>query len=306
MKNFWLIILYIFIFTTFLFSQSKENSAPVKWIYYKISDKNLKIKFPKLPVKLDYADLCKQTVTNTFYAYADEIVYELKIYEKSKKKIPDYCTKREKFDENNFTNYLNEMQTRPDFDNIELAKKTDFKFYKFEKDYDSFKYSVWLLNDYKNFRWFELTISTFKEKEIDEKQFVESLKFEVDPAAIEINAGSSFLLGDSNLESKTSDEKNSLNEKSEDSKSSSLHLIIKPKPKYTDVARQKNITGSVRMRVTFFPNGSIGAVTPVTYLGYGLTEQAIEAASKIAFLPQRRNDKKVGVTRVVIYTFTIY
>ena len=60
------------------------------------------------------------------------------------------------------------------------------------------------------------------------------------------------------------------------------------------------------MRVTFLPNGAIGVVTPVTRLGYGLTEQAIEAARKMAFFPQRQNDKNVTVTKVVVYTFSIY
>lgn len=306
MKNFCFIFLTIYVFAIYGFSQSGDNSAPVKWSYYKISDKNLKIKFPKLPVRLNHTNLCTQTITDSYYAYADKVVYELKIYEKAKAKIPDYCREKINFDENNFTNYLKQMQTRPDYQSVELAKKSEKKFYKFDKNYNSFKYSTWLLNDYKNFRWFEFTISTFKEKESEEQQFVESLKFEVDASAIEINAGSPVLLGDKNLEPETSDEKNKLKEKSEDSKSSPLNLILKPKPKYTDVARQTNTVGSVRMRVTFLPNGSIGVVTPVTTLGNGLTEQAIEAARKIAFLPQRQNDRRIAVTKVVVYTFSIY
>ena len=68
-----------------------------------------------MPVRLNHSNLCQQTITDTYYAYADEVVYELKIYEKAKEKIPDYCKERRKFDENNFTNYLKEMQTRPDY-----------------------------------------------------------------------------------------------------------------------------------------------------------------------------------------------
>lgn len=306
MKFLSLNIFIIFLLTFSVFSQTKDNSAPVKWENFKVSDKNLTVKFPKLPVRLSYTSLCQQTTNETYYAYADEVVYEFKVHEKAKEKIPEYCTKREIFDENNFKNYLKEMQSRPDFESVKLAEKSDFKFFKFEKTYNSHKYSTWLLDDYKNFRWFEFTISTFKEKEIDEIKFVESLKFKAGKSAIEINAGSPVVLGDEDFKQKPVIDKNKQDSKSENTHSSALHLIIKPKPKYTDEARENNISGNVRMRVTFLPNGAIGSVSPVTNLSHGLTEQAIEAAKKIAFLPQRQNDIKVAVTRVVVYTFSIY
>lgn len=289
-----------------MFSQTKENSAPVKWENYKITEKKLTLQFPKLPVRLDFTNLCQQTITNTYYAYADEVVYEFKVHEKAKEKIPDNCILRQNFDESNFKNYLKEMQTRPDFESVNLKTKSDFKFFKFEKTYNSYKYSTWILDDYKNFRWFEFTISTYKEKEIDEIQFVESLKFKADKPAIEINAGSPVVLGDADFKQKILSDNNKQDSKPENSHSSALHLIIKPKPKYTDEARQNNTTGNVRVRVTFLPNGSIGAVTPVNTLGFGLTEQALESAKKMAFLPQRQNDAKVAVTKVVVYTFSIY
>lgn len=88
--------------------------------------------------------------------------------------------------------------------------------------------------------------------------------------------------------------------------SKALNITFKPKPKYTDEARQKNITGNVRVRVTFLPSGQIGSVSPVSNLGYGLTEQAIAAARGIRFEPQLQNGRPVAVTRVVVFTFTIY
>ncbi len=88
--------------------------------------------------------------------------------------------------------------------------------------------------------------------------------------------------------------------------SKALNITFKPKPKYTDEARQKNITGNVRVRVTFLPSGQIGSVAPVSNLGYGLTEQAIAAARGIRFEPQMQNGRPVAVTRVVVFTFTIY
>ena len=88
--------------------------------------------------------------------------------------------------------------------------------------------------------------------------------------------------------------------------SKALNITYKPKPKYTDEARQKNITGNVRVRVTFTSSGQIGSVSPVSNLGYGLTEQAIAAAKQMKFEPQLQNGRPVTVTKVVVFTFTIY
>ena len=132
---------------------------------------------------------------------------------------------------------------------------------KFEKEFGSFKYIKWLINDYKNLRWFEFTVSTYKEKNIDETQFVDSLKQTVDKAGTEIDDGSDVLLGDDLPKQNKLEDKNILNDKTENSQSSALNIIVKPKPKYTDLARKSNTVGNVRMRVTFLQNGAIGAVT---------------------------------------------
>lgn len=88
--------------------------------------------------------------------------------------------------------------------------------------------------------------------------------------------------------------------------SKDLQITFKPKPRYTDEARQNNITGNVRVKVTFLANGSIGSVAPVSNLGYGLTEQAIAAAKQMRFEPKMVNGKATAVTKVVVFNFTIY
>lgn len=85
-----------------------------------------------------------------------------------------------------------------------------------------------------------------------------------------------------------------------------LKILSKPRANYTDAARQNNIQGVVRLRVTFLANGTIGTITPVSGLGYGLTEQAIAAARAIRFEPQKRGGVAQTVTRVVEYNFTLY
>lgn len=85
-----------------------------------------------------------------------------------------------------------------------------------------------------------------------------------------------------------------------------LNITSKPTAKYTNEARQANFTGTVRLKVTFNANGTIGSVVAVNSVGYGLTEQAIAAAKQMRFEPAMRNGQKVSVTRVVEYSFTLY
>lgn len=83
-------------------------------------------------------------------------------------------------------------------------------------------------------------------------------------------------------------------------------ILSKPRANYTDTARQNQVTGVVRVRVTFLPSGSIGSVTPLNSLPYGLTDQAIAAAKQIRFEPQKSNGVPVPVTKVIEYSFSIY
>ena len=86
----------------------------------------------------------------------------------------------------------------------------------------------------------------------------------------------------------------------------SIHLLSKPPAKYTDVARENGVEGTVRLRVTFLASGEIGAVSPVSSLPDGLTEQAIAAARSIKFEPATRSGIPVNIVKLVEYSFSIY
>lgn len=85
-----------------------------------------------------------------------------------------------------------------------------------------------------------------------------------------------------------------------------LKIISKPRPAYTDAARQNQVTGVVRLRVTFLASGQVGSVAPVSGLSYGLTEQAIAAAKQIRFEPAKVNGVAQTVTKQIEYSFSIY
>lgn len=85
-----------------------------------------------------------------------------------------------------------------------------------------------------------------------------------------------------------------------------IKIISKPSAKYTDAARQNQVTGVVRLKITFLASGAVGNISPVSGLPYGLTEQAISAARQIKFEPQKKNGSAVAVTKTIEYSFTIY
>jgi TonB family protein len=85
-----------------------------------------------------------------------------------------------------------------------------------------------------------------------------------------------------------------------------VQILSKPRPSYTDAARQNQVTGVVRLRVTFLASGQIGAVSPVSGLSYGLTEQAIAAAKQIRFEPAKVNGVPQTVSMTIEYSFSIY
>jgi TonB family protein len=85
-----------------------------------------------------------------------------------------------------------------------------------------------------------------------------------------------------------------------------VKILSKPRPGYTDAARQAYVQGSVILRVTFLASGQIGGVSAVTGLPNGLTEQAIAAAHRIVFEPAMLNGVPQSVTKQIEYTFSIY
>jgi TonB family protein len=75
---------------------------------------------------------------------------------------------------------------------------------------------------------------------------------------------------------------------------------------YTDRGRENGVRGTVRLKVVFRADGQIGEITVLQKLAGGLTEEAINAARKIKFVPAEIDGKPVDVAKVVEYTFTIY
>lgn len=86
----------------------------------------------------------------------------------------------------------------------------------------------------------------------------------------------------------------------------SLLITSKPKANYTDAAKDNQVQGTVNLRVVFNANGTIGDISPVNGLPYGLTEQAMAAAKKIRFEPPKKNGKPYATVKILQYHFVLY
>ncbi len=85
-----------------------------------------------------------------------------------------------------------------------------------------------------------------------------------------------------------------------------LITLRKPRANYTDGARQAGVRGTVKLKVLFLANGEVGDITVLSPLAKGLSENAVDAAGKIKFLPAEVDGKAVDVSKMVQYSFTIY
>jgi TonB family protein len=82
-----------------------------------------------------------------------------------------------------------------------------------------------------------------------------------------------------------------------------VEITDKPKPIYSQEARQLKLQGEVLLEVMFGANGQLHVNRVVRGLGHGLDEAAIDAANKMRFKPALRYKQPVDSTAVVHVMF---
>lgn len=85
-----------------------------------------------------------------------------------------------------------------------------------------------------------------------------------------------------------------------------VRVVMKPEPRYTESARQKQVTGTVIIKAVFSCNGSVTSIRAVEMLPHGLTEQAVAASRMIKFVPAVKNGKYVSMWLQLEYNFNLY
>jgi TonB family protein len=74
---------------------------------------------------------------------------------------------------------------------------------------------------------------------------------------------------------------------------SGVAILFKPNPAYSPEGRAHKMQGDVVLEVVFLASGRMQVTRVVSGLGFGLDEQAMEAAKRIRFTPAMRDGKPV-------------
>jgi TonB family protein len=82
-------------------------------------------------------------------------------------------------------------------------------------------------------------------------------------------------------------------------------ILYREKAQYTQEAKDNQVEGTVVLSVVFGADGQIGDVKVIRGLPHGLTQKAIEAASKIRFEPAMKDGKPVSVRGMLEYSFRL-
>jgi outer membrane biosynthesis protein TonB len=85
---------------------------------------------------------------------------------------------------------------------------------------------------------------------------------------------------------------------------SPLQIINQPKANYPkENGGSICVNGIVRLKVEFLEDATIGKISIISSLPYGLNEQSIEAAKKIKFKPAMKDGKPIKVSKIIEYRF---
>lgn len=253
---------------------------------------------PKMPVWFLRSDACKQINKNSYFAYAENTVYELTIVEKLYLPLSKTCPTGVPFTKETYENRLAEVRVDPVKPVESSDVKHGYRVYKFE----AAGATRWVVNDMDKLRWIEAAVTKRSDSPADEDKFIDSLiismKLEDTPGK-QVGLGADTTLGDVSIKSPEPADipKGGVEEP--------LKIILSPRASYTDEARKNRAQGIVKLKVVLLANGGIGTVQVVQPLE-GLTDQAILAARKIVFLPKRVGGVNVSVAKMIEYGFSIY
>jgi tetratricopeptide (TPR) repeat protein len=85
-----------------------------------------------------------------------------------------------------------------------------------------------------------------------------------------------------------------------------VRILSKPEPTYTGAARNSGIVGTVILNAVFSSSGKVEHILVLRSLPLGLTEQSIEAAKRIRFLPATKDGSFVSMIMELQYDFNLY
>lgn len=84
---------------------------------------------------------------------------------------------------------------------------------------------------------------------------------------------------------------------------SKAQIVRRREPQFTEEARVARVRGSIRVLAVLDADGTVKNIFVIKPLGYGLNERAVDATSKIEFVPAQRDGHPVAQAIEVIYNF---
>jgi TonB family protein len=84
-----------------------------------------------------------------------------------------------------------------------------------------------------------------------------------------------------------------------------VEILYKPRPAYTEEARQLHVEGEVLVEVMFAASGQLHVQRVVKGLGHGLDESAMRAAQQIRFRPAQRDGSPYDTAALVHIVFEL-
>lgn len=84
-----------------------------------------------------------------------------------------------------------------------------------------------------------------------------------------------------------------------------LEVLYKPRPAYTQEARNLHLEGTVLLSAVFPANGPVHVIRVIRGLGHGLDQSAIQAAEQIRFKPKQQNGQPVDTTATLAIVFQL-
>ena len=82
-------------------------------------------------------------------------------------------------------------------------------------------------------------------------------------------------------------------------------LLQEVRPDYTEDARRRGVEGDVLLEIVVLADGSVGSVTVLRRLGYGLDERAVGAVRQWRFSAAERQGTPVDVLVEVAVEFRL-
>ncbi len=308
-------------------SQTQENTAPVKWERYSDGKLKLSVLLPKPPIRIDSVEPCSERLITEYWAYAESAAYMVKVTSK-RSGYNAYCEKVRKFNGDLFDEEMRAYAAAKDV----ATGTAKIGQYQGVRTFSSRFRRKYVFDEIAKGRWIELEIVSRSEDINKVRHFVASLDGTGKQKGLKLDDGAVATIGDridppaTGNVSKPEELTKVLNGQGNGQGSGKadgsvpsketpavsaapiipLVIVAKPSARYTNMARQASVQGTVILRTTFLPNGSIGAVGVVKSLPYGLSEEAVAAARKLVFLPAQINGANVAVTKQLEYTFSIY